>query len=218
MYCRRAGERPFRADEQRGGGESMTQVETKVFDSQTLGRRILRKKVLGRMPALPLAVILIAAGFAAAALYALGPPSAPTAVEMREMNSGGLPSGDILYGAKVNQVPVFFNITIASNTYTAAYQTYVVLTVTASGANGPFNVLADCAANMRVYNIAPPPSGPYTEITATFGGGVCTYTGTVTQNVPIGSTTQRWPFEIIYQAAGTAGPTLTWTSQFWTSA
>ncbi len=196
----------------------MTEVETKVFDSQTLGRRILRKKILGRMPALPLAVILIAAGFAAAALYALGPVSPPAAVQMRQMNSQGLPSGDILYGAKVNQVPVFFNVTIQSNTYAANYQTYVVLTVTAAGAGGPFLVLGDCAANMKVYNIAPPPSGPYTEVVATFAGGVCTYTGTVTQNVPAGSTTEAWPFEIIYQSAGTAGPTLTWTSQFWTNA
>lgn len=194
----------------------MTEVETKVFESQTLGRRILRKKVLGRVPALPLAVMLIAAGFAAAALYALG-PAASQMVQLRQMDSAGLPSGDILYGAKVNQVPVFFNITISSNTYTQAYTTHVVLTVVAAGAGGPFAVLADCGNNMVVSESTSPP-GTYNAITATFAGGVCTYSGTVNQNVPAGSTTQMWPFKVVYQSAGTAGPQLTWTSQFWTNA
>lgn len=192
----------------------MTQVETKVFETETLGRRILHRKVLGRVPALPLAVLLIAAGFAAAALYALG-PSASQAVEMRQMNSAGLPVGDILYGSKVNQVPVYFNITIASNSYTQAYSVYVVLTVTAAAT--AYANLADCSANQRVYQ-GTVPGLVYSEISATFAGGTCTYSGTITQSVSGGSTTEAWPFYIVYQSAGTAGPTLTWTSQFWTSA
>ncbi len=192
----------------------MTEVETKVFDTETLGRRILRKKVLGKVPALPLAVMLICAGFAAAALYALGPPTS-SAVQMRQMVSAGLPTGDILYGAKQNQVPVFFNITIQSNGYTQAYTTYVVLAVTAS--TTAFTSAADCDANVKVYQ-SPVPVGTYTQITVAYAGGTCTYTGTTTQSVPAGSTTQAWPFYFVYQTAGTAGPTLTWTSQFWTNA
>ena len=183
----------------------MTQVETKVFDNDSLGRRLMRKKLLGKIPVLPLVALLVVASFAAAAVYVLGPSSSQS-VTLGSMTSGGLPTGDILFG----QVGTYFyvNITIASNTYTAAHTANVVLTAT----NGALSSLANCGTNLEVRDAATPPVG-YSVITATWTSpNTCTYTGSHSYSVPGGSLAQTWPFAIRY--IGSPSGAYVWTSQF----
>lgn len=199
------GPTPPWGDEQRGGGETMTDIETKVFDNESLGRRLMRKKLLGKIPALPLVTLLVVASFAAAAVYVLGPPSSQ-AVQLGSMTSAGLPTGDILYG-QVN-TEFYLNITIAGNTYTAAHTASVVLTAS----NAALTSLAACGSNLQVMEAATPPVA-YSVITATWSGTTCTYTGTHSYSIPAGSTAQTWPFAIKY--VGSPSGSYTWTSAFY---
>ncbi len=198
------GPTPPWGDEQRGGGETMTEVETKVFDNDSLGRRLMRKKFLGKIPAVPLVTLLVVASFAAAAVYVLGPTSSQS-VTLGSMTSGGLPVGDILFGQVGTNF--YFNITIASNTYTAAHTANVVLTAS----NAALSSLAACGTNLAVME-SPNPVGVYTTITATWAGTTCTYTGSHAYSVPGGSTAQTWPFAVKY--IGSPSGAYAWTSQF----
>ncbi len=200
------GPTPPWGDEQRGGGETMTEVETKVFDNESLGRRIMRKKVLGKIPALPLITLLVVASFAAAAFYALG-PGTNASVQLGSMTSAGLPTGDVLYGQTL--VLFYLNITVATNSYTASHTAHVVLTVQNTGLTS----VAACNAALTVfetnnvttvYNAITPP---------TQAGTTCTYTGLVTQTVNAGRITTsapNWPMAIEYMTAPTG--TYAWTS------
>ncbi len=199
------GPTPPWGDEQRGGGETMTEVETKVFDNESLGRRLMRKKLLGKIPALPLVTLLVVASFAAAAIYVLGPSSSQS-VTLGSMSSGGLPVGDILFGQVGTNF--YFNITITANTYTQAHTANVVLTAS----NAALTNQAACGSNLAVMDAATPPVA-YSAIAATFTGtNTCVYTGTFAYSIPAGNTAQTWPFAVKY--IGSPSGAFVWTSQF----
>lgn len=192
-------------DEQRRGGETMTQIETKVFDNDSLGRRLMRKKLWGKVPMLPILALLVVASFAAAAFYTLGPASTQ-AVVTGSMTSAGLPAGDILYGQ--TGTLFYLNITVATNTYTQSHTAHVVLAVTNPGLTS----LTICGNQLLVEqtnNV----TAAYSAITATWAGTTCTYVGTTTLTVNAGRTgasAPNWPMAIEYVTAP-AG-TYTWTS------
>ncbi len=190
-------------------------TRTKIFNEMTLGQRMLHKRFLGKIPALPLAVLLVIASVVAAAFFALG-PTTTSPVVLGKMVTQGLPTSDILYG-QVGGPAIWFNITVATNSYTQAHSAYTVLAVSTSGTTFP-NVGA-CNAELLVEQSDNATTPTWTTISATYAGGTCTYTGTLTQNVNasmIGANAPTWPFRIQYLSSPVGrGPTYTWTSQFW---
>ncbi len=191
----------------------MTAVEMKVFNTVSLGRRILHKKIWGKIPALPLAVLLVVASFVAAAVT-LGPATSQ-AIVLGKMTSQGLPTSDVLFGQVGSPgQKIWFNITVASNSYAATHPTFVVLFVSASGTNFPN--LAACTAELLVENSDNVTT--FSTITPTYSAG-CSYSGTLTQNVLAGRITTgapTWPFRVTYLSSPAGrGPTYTWTSTFW---
>ncbi len=189
----------------------MTEFQTKVFDTQSLGRRLIRKKVWGKIPALPLVTLLVVASLAAAVFYALG-PAVTQPVTLGKMTSTGLPSSDVLYGQL--GVVIYANQTVATNSYTQSHSAFVKLFVSTDGTNFPD--LAACTAELLVENSDN--STTWTTVTATYSSG-CAYSGALTQTVnggKIGANAPTWPWRITYVTSPAGrGPQYTWTSTFW---
>ncbi len=188
----------------------MTEARTKVFDTQSLGRRLIRKKVWGKIPALPLVTLLVVASFAAAAFFALG-PATNQAVTLGKMTSTGLPSADVLFG-QLGTV-IYANQTVATNSYTQTHSAFVVLFVSTNGVNFP--TVAACSAELLVENSNNVTT--WSTLTPTYSAG-CSYTGTLTQSVlagRIGAGAPTWPIRITYVSSPSGrGPLYTWTSTF----
>jgi len=192
----------------------MTEFQTKVFDTQSLGRRLIRKKVWGKIPALPLVTLLVVASFAAAVFFALG-PAVTQNVTLGKMTGAGLPSADVLYGQVGTGTNTYFNVTVASNSYAASHSAYVVIFVSTNGVNFPD--VASCNAELLVKqtnNV----TTVYNTITATYTAG-CVFTGVTTQTVnagKIGANAPNWPTLIQYVSSPAGrGPLYTWTVTFY---
>ncbi len=191
----------------------MTEVEMKVFDTMTLGRRMIRKRVWGKIPVIPLIIAVALSGIAAAVL--LGPPSATSNAHVAEMTPvlNNVPT-EILYGDILTSTQHPFTVGISQNSY-STQRTSVVPIVTISAVPA---FPTDCATNLVVKESTDNGATYPTTLTGTFSAGVCTYTSLNAQTVLAGITTNLWylEFAVVNQnlASGGSGTQISVVAQF----
>ncbi len=199
---------PPRADKRREGGET-TKTETHVFDSVSLGRRLMQKKIFRKIPVLPLVVAILLAGLATAAVL-IGPPGpkqnqniaqAIPQITGLEVNP---PYGKILGGTQF-----WFNVTVATNTYKIAENMRPL--IAATNLTAGTDVVLIASFDGVTYS--------FTNPAVTQSGSTFTYDfGTSFQrSVAAGATgasAPTWYFQFHYAVSSLPASVVTWTAQF----
>ncbi len=184
-------------------------TETKVFGGETLGRRILHKKIYRGIPLLPVLAVL-AVGLVAAATVLIGPPSADQNQHIAEAipSITGLTQNPF-YGQVVGGTQFWFNVTVLTNTYQVVENMRPLISVT--NLTAATDIVLIASTNGVTYSF----TGP----TVTQVGSKFTYDfGTAfQQSVNAGATggsAPTWYFQFHYTVANLPAAVVTWNAQF----
>ncbi len=182
-------------------------METKIFDDQSLGRKLFRIRVL-RIPVVLLVAVLLTGLVTAAVL--IGPPSARENQNIAEAIPGivGL-NANPFYGQIVGNVQFWFNVTVATNTYKIAQNMRPLITVT--NLSAATDVVLIASTNGVTYS--------FTNPTVTQNGANFTmdFGTTFQQNVlaqATGAAAPTWYFQFHYTVTDLPAAVVTWTAQF----